>query len=94
MAAKDYANTRYSSLDQISTGNICESETGVVFLHRRREWARGGISPRCWRHRCMWSRPSPTSYMSLDLKKGGTLKWTYDPQGIQCREKVSRVAMW
>jgi hypothetical protein len=46
MAARDYANTRYSDLDQINTSNVSQLAAGLDVLGRRRSRTGGGAARR------------------------------------------------
>ena len=98
MAAKDYANTRYSSLDQINTGNVANLKqawsfsTGAVNGHEAAPLVVGDTM--------YVVTPFPNVLYALDLKNGGTLKWTYDPKasnaakGVACCDVVNRGAAY
>ena len=60
MPAKDYANTRYSDLDQINTGNVKNLKVAWTFStgHRRGHEAAPLV---VGQHACTWSRRSRTS---------------------------------
>src|SRR6476646_3051581 len=93
MAAKDYANTRYSALDKINTGNVANLReawsfsTGVTNGHEAAPLVVGDTM--------YVVTPFPNVLYALDLKNGGTLKWTYDPKasnaakGVACCDVVN-----
>ena len=98
MAAKDYANTRYSALDQINTGNVgnlreaWSFSTGTTNGHEAAPLVVGDTM--------YVVTPFPNMLYALDLKNGGTLKWSYDPKaspaakGVACCDVVNRGAAY
>jgi lanthanide-dependent methanol dehydrogenase len=98
MAAKDYANTRYSALDQINTGNVANLReawsfsTGATNGHEAAPLVVGDTM--------YVVTPFPNMLYALDLKNGGTLKWSYDPKaspaakGVACCDVVNRGAAY
>ena len=98
MAAKDYANTRYSALDQINTGNVgnlreaWSFSTGATNGHEAAPLVVGDTM--------YVVTPFPNMLYALDLKNGGTLKWSYDPKaspaakGVACCDVVNRGAAY
>jgi len=95
MSAKNYANTRYSTLDQINTGNVKNLKlawtfsTGVLRGHEAAPLVVGGTM--------YIVTPWPNLLYALDLTKpGAPLKWSYDPkpsassQGVACCDVVNR----
>ena len=96
-AAKDYANSRYSALDQINTSNATKLslawtfETGVL---RGQEAA-----PLVVDNTMYVVTPFPNILYALDLTKpGAPMKWKYEPQpalaaqGVACCDVVNRGA--
>lgn len=94
MAAKDYANTRYSTLNQIITDNVKELRvrwtfgTGVL---------RGNESAPLVVGSTMYVvTPFPNYLYALDLRQEGEMLWKYDPhpdaasQGEACCDYVNR----
>src|ERR1051326_7429372 len=78
-AAKDYANTRFSTLDQINTGNVKDLKlawtfsTGVTKGHEAAPLVVNGTM--------YVVTPYPNILYALDLSKpGAPAKWTYKPQ--------------
>jgi PQQ-dependent dehydrogenase (methanol/ethanol family) len=99
LPAGDYANTRFSSLDQITTANarnlkvITTVSTGVARGHE------GG--PLVVNNTMYVVTPYPNNLMALDLTQpGGALKWTFQPHpdpravGIACCDIVNRGASY
>ena len=98
MAAKDYANTRYSALDQINTGNVANLKeawsfsTGTTNGHEAAPLVVGDTM--------YVVTPFPNMLYALDLKNSGTLKWSYDPKaspaakGVACCDVVNRGAAY
>jgi len=98
MASKDYANTRYSDLAEITADNVSTLRvawtfsTGVV---RGQEAAPLVVGSTMY-----IVTPYPNRLFALDLAQGGALKWTYDPkpqsssQGVACCDVVNRGAAY
>ncbi|MFL6278080.1 MAG: methanol/ethanol family PQQ-dependent dehydrogenase [Blastocatellia bacterium] len=95
MAAKDYANTRYSTLNEINTGNVANLKvawtfsTGLVSGHEGAPLVVGDTM--------YVVTPFPNYLYALDLTKpGAPMKWKYDPkpqpasQGVACCDLVNR----
>jgi lanthanide-dependent methanol dehydrogenase len=97
--AKDYASTRYSSLDQINTGNVEHLTVAFTFstgLERGHEAA-----PLVVNNTMFIVTPWPNKLFALDLTKpGAPLKWVYQPmptpsaQGEACCDIVNRGASY
>jgi lanthanide-dependent methanol dehydrogenase len=91
MAAKNYANTRYSALDQINASNVKNLKpawafsTGVLRGHEAAPLVVGDTM--------YLVTPFPNILYALDLTQQGALKWSYRPEPDQ-RPKVWRVATW
>ena len=94
----DYANTRFSVLDQINTSNvknlkvITTLSTGIPQGHEGQ--------PLIVNNTMYIVTPYPNNLIALDLTKpGGTLKWIYEPHpdsrsvGIACCDVVNRDAV-
>jgi glucose dehydrogenase len=65
-ATKDYANTRYSTLDQINTSNVARLQVAWTFntgVNRGQEAA-----PIVANNTCMWCRPGRTSCSRWTLR--------------------------
>ena len=99
MAAKDYANTRFSGLDQISAANVKDLKvawtfsTGLVQGHE--------AAPLVVNNTMYVVTPFPNYLYALDLTKpGAPMKWKYDPkpqsaaQGVACCDVVNRGAAY
>src|SRR5437763_8346453 len=97
MAAKNYASTRYSTLDQINTGNVKNLKLAFTFstgLTRGHEAA-----PLVVNNTMYVVTPWPNLLYALDLTKpGAPVKWEYEPkpsptsQGVACCDVVNRGA--
>ncbi|MBL1258846.1 PQQ-dependent dehydrogenase, methanol/ethanol family [Methylocystis sp. Sn-Cys] len=97
MAARDYANTRYSALDQITVDNVSQLKLSWSFsvgANRGQEAAplvidgmMYVVSP--------YDGPNPNQVYALDATSG-ELKWSYAPKpdpaakGVACCDVVSR----
>ena len=99
MPAKNYASTRFSSLDQINTSNVKNLRvawtfsTGALRGHEAAPLVVGSTM--------YIVSPYPNVLYAFDLTKpGGTLKWTYQPkmltaaQGVACCDVVNRGAAY
>jgi PQQ-dependent dehydrogenase (methanol/ethanol family) len=98
MAAKNYANTRYSGLDQINTENVGKLQvawtfsTGVTRGHE--------AAPIIVNNVMYVVTPYPNILYALDLTKPGQLKWKYEAnpnpssQGTACCDVVNRGAVY
>ncbi len=99
MPAKDYANTRYSPLDQVNTGNVGTLKLAWVFstgVLRGHEAA-----PIIADDTLFIVTPYPNLVYALDLKApGAPVKWKFSPnpvsssQGVACCDLVNRGAVW
>jgi PQQ-dependent dehydrogenase (methanol/ethanol family) len=98
MAGHDYANTRFSGLDQITSENVSRLQvawtysTGVL---------RGQEAAPIVAGRTMYVvAPYPNQLHALDLERPGTTRWTYEPkpasaaQGVACCDVVNRGAAY
>jgi PQQ-dependent dehydrogenase (methanol/ethanol family) len=98
-ATKDYANTRYSTLDQINTGNVGALKVAWTFDTGT---ARGQEAAPIVANGTMYVvSPWPNKLFALDLTKpGGQLKWTFEPnpspasKGSACCDWVNRGAVF
>ena len=98
-ATKDYANTRYSPLNQIDTGNVGALKVAWTFdtgIARGQEAA-----PIVAKNMMYVVSPWPNKLFALDLSKpGGALKWTFEPnpsraaKGSACCDWVNRGAVF
>jgi PQQ-dependent dehydrogenase (methanol/ethanol family) len=95
MPAKNYASTRFSALDQITTANVANLKvaftfsTGVVQGHE--------AAPLVVNNTMYVVTPYPNYLYALDLTATGSpVKWKYEPkpvsasQGVACCDVVSR----
>ncbi|MFN7995190.1 MAG: methanol/ethanol family PQQ-dependent dehydrogenase [Bryobacteraceae bacterium] len=99
MPAKNYASTRYSTLDQINIGNVKTLKLAWTFstgLTRGHEAA-----PLVVNNTMYVVTPYPNILYALDLTKpGAPLKWHYAPnpvpasQGVACCDVVNRGAFY
>ena len=80
-ATKDYANTRYSTLDQINTGNVGNLKVAWTF---DTGVARGQEAAPIIANNTMYVvTPWPNTLFALDLTKpGGPLKWKFEPESF------------
>jgi PQQ-dependent dehydrogenase (methanol/ethanol family) len=93
--AKNYANTRYSELDEINTSNVGSLKAAFTFstgVNRGQEAAPIAVGGTMY-----VLSPYPHYLYALDLTKpGAPLKWTYNPkpeaaaQGVACCDTVNR----
>ena len=94
-AAKDYANTRYSSLNEINTTNVSKLTTAWTFstgVFRGQE-----AGPLVVGSTMYVVTPYPNVLYALDLSQpGAPMKWKYTPQpasaaqGVACCDVVNR----
>ena len=97
MAAKNYANTRYSELDQITPENVKDLKPVWTFdtgIHRGQEAA-----PIVVENTMYVVTPWPNALYAFDLTKPGpAVKWKYVPKnapfakGVACCDTVNRGA--
>jgi PQQ-dependent dehydrogenase (methanol/ethanol family) len=95
MPTKDYANTRFSGLDQINTANVKGLQLAFTF-------SAGTLlgqesAPLVVGSTLYFVTPYPNIFYAIDLTQpGGALKWKYDPkpdagsQGVACCQPVNR----
>jgi PQQ-dependent dehydrogenase (methanol/ethanol family) len=94
MAAKDYANTRFSALDQINAGNVSNLKLAWSFSTGSLKGHEG--APLVVGDTLYVITPFPNKLFALDLRNYGALKWAYDPkvtpsaQGVACCDAVNR----
>jgi alcohol dehydrogenase (cytochrome c) len=99
MAAKNYASTRYSTVDQINTNNVASLKlawtfsTGLTHGHE--------AAPLIVENTMYIVTPYPNDLYALDLTKpGAPMKWVYQPnpapasQGVACCDTVNRGAAY
>jgi lanthanide-dependent methanol dehydrogenase len=98
MPAKDFANTRFSGLDQINTQNVARLGVAWTFstgVNRGQESAPLVIGDTLY-----LVTPYPNILYALDLRAGGALKWSFQPnpeassQGSACCDTVNRGPTW
>ena len=99
MAAKDYANSRYSGLDEITSENASRLQVAFTFstgVNRGQEAA-----PLVIGDTMVIVTPYPNFVFALDLSQpGAPLKWSYAPkpqaaaQGVACCDVVNRGAAY
>lgn len=95
MPAKDYANTRYSGLDEINTGNVQNLE--VAFTFSAGTLLGQESAPLVIGDTLYFVTPYPNILYAVDLNApGGAMKWKFDPrpdasaQGVACCQPVNR----
>src|SRR3954453_8527921 len=99
MPAKNYASTRYSTLDEINASNVGRLKvawtfsTGVVAGHE--------AAPLVVGNTMFLVTPFPNIVYALDLSQpGAPMKWKYDPKpssaakGVACCDTVNRGAAY
>jgi PQQ-dependent dehydrogenase (methanol/ethanol family) len=99
MPQKDYANSRYSSLAEITPANAKNLKLAFTFSTGV---LRGHEAPPLVVNNTMYIvTPFPNYLYALDLtKQGAPLKWRYDPgadqssQGVACCDVVNRGAVY
>ncbi len=98
MPAKNHSSTRYSGLSEITTDNVRNLQIAWTFstgVNRGQEAA-----PIVVNNTMYVVTPYPNILFALDLTKGGTLKWKYEPQpasasqGVACCDVVNRGAVY
>jgi PQQ-dependent dehydrogenase (methanol/ethanol family) len=94
MPTGNYANTRYSALDQINTGNVGQMQvawtfsTGVLRGHEGQPLVVGDVM---YVH-----TPFPNMVYALDLNNDGKILWKYEPKQdpnvipVMCCDTVNR----
>jgi lanthanide-dependent methanol dehydrogenase len=95
MVAKDYANTRFSALDQITPGNVKNLKVAFTFsmgVDKGQEAAPLVVGDTMY-----LVAPYPNYLYALDLTKpGAPMKWKFEPepnasaQGVACCDVVNR----
>jgi glucose dehydrogenase len=96
MAARDYASTRFSPLEDISPANVATLKLAYTFSTGVLRGARGSTD-RGRRVRCFIVTPYPNIVYALDLfRPGAPLRWRFEPkpeafaQGVACCDVVNR----
>ncbi len=94
-AAKDYASTRYSTLDQINTQNVGNLKLAFTFSLGTERGAEA--APIVVNNTMYVVTPWPNLVYALDLTKpGAPVKWSFDPhpspasKGVACCDWVNR----
>jgi PQQ-dependent dehydrogenase (methanol/ethanol family) len=94
MAAKNYANTRYSGLDQIKTENAKDLKVAWTFstgVNRGQEAAPAVVGDTMY-----LVTPYPNIVYAIDVAHEGAIKWKFEPepsaaaQGVACCDVVNR----
>jgi PQQ-dependent dehydrogenase (methanol/ethanol family) len=94
MPAGDYANTRYSTLNQINTGNVGKLQVAWTFstgVLRGHEGAPLVVGDVMYVH-----TPFPNIVYALDLNNDGKILWKYEPKQdpsvipVMCCDTVNR----
>ena len=97
MAPRDYANTRFSALDQINTGNVADLHVAWTFsvdADRGQEAAPLVVNGTMYVV-APYAGPHPNQVFALDAATG-ELKWSYAPKpnlsaiGVACCDVVTR----
>ena len=93
--AKDFASTRYSTLDQINTGNVKDLKLAFTFSTGQERGHEA--APIVVNNTMDIITPWPNELYALDLTKAGApVKWEYQPkptraaQGVACCDVVNR----
>ncbi|HEY0549392.1 MAG TPA: PQQ-binding-like beta-propeller repeat protein, partial [Verrucomicrobiae bacterium] len=98
MPGKDYALTRFSSLDQINTSTITNLKVAWTFstgVNRGHEEAPIVVS-----NTMFIITPYPNILYALDVASNGATKWKYESkpssaaQGVACCDVVNRGCVW
>lgn len=98
MAPKNYASTRYSGLDQITTENV--RNLGLAWTFSTGQLRGHEAAPIVVGSTMYIVTPFPNILHALDLARSGALKWSYDPKpnraaiGIACCDVVNRGAAY
>jgi PQQ-dependent dehydrogenase (methanol/ethanol family) len=97
-AAGDYANTRFSALDQITTQNVKDLKVSWTFSTGV---LRGQVAAPLVVGETMYVvTPFPNILYALDLTNPGTTRWSFEPkplsvaQGVACCDVVNRGAAY
>ncbi|HYE89588.1 MAG TPA: methanol/ethanol family PQQ-dependent dehydrogenase [Terriglobales bacterium] len=97
-AARDFASTRFSGLTQITADNVAQLRQAWMFdtgLRRGHEAAPLVVGDTMY-----LVTPFPNVLYALDLRRGGAVKWKYEPkpvpaaQGVACCDVVNRGAAY
>ncbi len=94
MPSRDYANTRYSGLDEIDTRNVGGLRLAFTFATGTLKGQES--APIVIGDTLYFVTPYPNVVYAVDLRSGGTLKWKFEPkpaaaaQGVACCQPVNR----
>jgi PQQ-dependent dehydrogenase (methanol/ethanol family) len=94
MPTGDYANTRYSTLDQITKENVGDLRVAWTFSTGVLRGHEGG--PLVINDTMYVNTPFPNIVYALDLKEDGAIKWKYEPVQdpsvipVMCCDTVNR----
>jgi PQQ-dependent dehydrogenase (methanol/ethanol family) len=94
MPSKDFANTRYSELSEITPANA--KNLKVAFTVSSGTMIGQESAPIVVGDTLYFVTPYPNILFAVDLKQGGKVKWKYEPkpdaaaQGVTCCEAVNR----
>ena len=98
MPAKNYSSTRFSGLSDINVGNAKDLKVAWTFSTGTN---RGQEAAPIVVNKTMYIvTPYPNILYALDLEKGGSVKWKYEPQpaaasqGVACCDVVNRGAAY
>jgi PQQ-dependent dehydrogenase (methanol/ethanol family) len=98
MPAKNFASTRYSGLDQITTANVSGLKLAWSFSTGTNRGHEAG--PVVVGSTMYLVTPYPNRLFAFDLARNGALKWTFEPkpdpmaQGVACCDVVNRGAVF
>jgi PQQ-dependent dehydrogenase (methanol/ethanol family) len=98
MAAKDYANRRYSGLNQITTENV--KNLGIAWTFETGIPRGQEAAPLVVGSTMYVATPMPNILYALDLANNGALKWKFEPKpkeaalGVACCDAVTRGAAY
>ncbi|MFL5785849.1 MAG: PQQ-dependent dehydrogenase, methanol/ethanol family [Bacteriovoracaceae bacterium] len=94
MPSKDFANTRFSELDEINKKNV--KDLKVAFTVSSGTMMGQESAAIVAEDTLYFVTPYPNTLIAVDLKKNGKVKWKYEPkpdaaaQGTACCEAVNR----
>ncbi|HEY0480079.1 MAG TPA: PQQ-dependent dehydrogenase, methanol/ethanol family [Kofleriaceae bacterium] len=98
MAAKDHANTRFTTLDQITPDNAARLAVAWTYDTGSDNGHEG--APLVIGDTMYIVTPFPNRLVALDLTRGGAVRWQYEPKhddaarGVACCDLVNRGAAW
>jgi PQQ-dependent dehydrogenase (methanol/ethanol family) len=95
MPAKDYANTRYSELNQIDTANVKDLQVAFTVSTETLKGQESAVL--AVGDTLYFTTPYPNNLFAIDLSQpGGAVKWKYEPkpdaaaQGMACCQPINR----